>query len=49
MLQNWIGSMVKEGKNFETQRREGAKARRKAFFKNHNDEAENASNIKPLN
>lgn len=49
MLQNWIGSMMMLAKNFETRRHEGAKARRKAFFKNHNDEAENASNIKPLN
>jgi hypothetical protein len=40
MLQNWIGSMVREGKNFETQRREGvetlrhegSKARRHEVF-----------------
>jgi hypothetical protein len=25
MLQNWIGSKVREGKNFETQRRQGLK------------------------
>jgi hypothetical protein len=39
MLQNCIGSLVREGKNFETQRREGFETRRhedtkaRSFFK----------------